>query len=79
MDAIDAEVKRLANETAEVWRRLRIPPRICLVALGTPVPGPPYKLYSWDDVEAVLALHIRERNSLPSSPTRTNLCWENFP
>jgi hypothetical protein len=79
MDAIDAEVKRLANETAEVWRCLRIPPRICLVALGTPVPGPPYKVYSWEDVEEVLERHIRERNSLAATTTITDLCREIFP
>jgi hypothetical protein len=79
LDDIDAEVARLANETAEVWRCLHIPPRICLAALGKHVPGPPYKLHTWDEVEALLELHIRERNSLPSSPTITDLCREIFP
>lgn len=62
MDEIEAEVLRIAYETADVWRCLRLPPRICAAALGDPMPGPPYKVGTWDRVVELLVRHISERN-----------------
>lgn len=66
MDEIDAEVKRQARETLEVWQARSISPRDCLLALGVVLPGPRSGCASWDDVEEVVVRMIREFNGVRS-------------